>query len=71
VRRTEQRELLTALAETGHTGGDIDLLAEVGGYALGTRSVAKDLAAVFDQLMRPSAVQPTVSLTATGGIESP
>jgi hypothetical protein len=49
----EQRALLTALAETGQMRGDIDLLAEVGGYTLGKRSVPKDLPALFDKLMSP------------------
>jgi hypothetical protein len=44
---------LTALVETGQARGDIDLLAEVGGYTLGKRSVPKDLASLFDQLLSP------------------
>ena len=49
----EQRELLSALIETGQRAGDVDLLAEVGGYTLAKRSVPKDLAALFDELMTP------------------
>jgi hypothetical protein len=53
VRQREQRALLRALAETGQTRGDVDLLAETGGFALAKRSVPKDLASLFDQLMSP------------------
>jgi hypothetical protein len=49
----EQHEVLTALQETGQSGGDIDLLAELGGYTLVKRLVKKDLAGLLDELMSP------------------
>jgi hypothetical protein len=48
VGRRERRSLLSALAQTDQTGGEIDLLAEVGGYTLGKRSVPKDPESLFD-----------------------
>ena len=49
----ERRELLSALVEAGQRAGEVDLLAEVGGYTLAKRSVPKDLATLFDELMTP------------------
>jgi hypothetical protein len=53
VSRADQHDLLIALTETGQTHGDIDFLAEVGGYTLVKRSVPKDLESLFDRLMNP------------------
>jgi hypothetical protein len=53
VHRRERRAMLDALEETGRRGGEIDLLAELGGYALGKRSVRKDLPVLFDQVLNP------------------
>jgi hypothetical protein len=52
VDRAERRELLAALRGPGESAGEVDVLAEVGGYTLGKRSVRKDLPVLFDQLMR-------------------
>jgi hypothetical protein len=53
VRRPERRALLAALTRAGYAAGELDLLAQAGGYTLAKRSVSRDLAALFDQLMNP------------------
>jgi hypothetical protein len=54
VGRAERHELLAALSGPRDSADEVDLLAELGGYTLGKRSVRKDLPELFDQLMRPS-----------------
>jgi hypothetical protein len=54
VGRAERHELLAALSGPHDSADEVDLLAELGGYTLGKRSVRKDLPDLFDQLMRPS-----------------
>ncbi|MGX7681392.1 hypothetical protein ACSMXN_21100 [Jatrophihabitans sp. DSM 45814] len=56
VGRAERQSLFGALAEQALPAGDVDLLAEAGGYTLGKRSVRKDLESLFDRLLSPYAV---------------
>lgn len=53
VRRREKRDLFVALASVGLNGGEVDLLAETGGFTLAKRSVTQDLEQLFDELLRP------------------
>jgi len=53
VRRHERRQLFRALTSAGLNDGEVDLLAETGGFTLAKRSVTRDLEQLFDELLRP------------------
>lgn len=53
VGRAERHELLAVLSGHHDSADEVDVLAGLGGYTLGKRSVGKDLPELFDQLMRP------------------
>jgi hypothetical protein len=56
VNRDERRAVFAVIAQHTPTRGQVDVLAELGGYTLGRRKVRKDLAPLFDRLMSRSQV---------------